>query len=115
MLLFLIAELPIHGYQIIKELERRSQGYFNFSASTVYSALRRLEKEGLVMSSWQQVAQNQKRRYYQLTEKGRNILAEQLGAWQRFYSAISKVVEANNLVRLGAKELGNPDSRSTLP
>jgi PadR family transcriptional regulator PadR len=92
LLLCLIAELPVHGYQLIKELEKRSQGYFKFTGSTIYSALRRLEKNGLVLSSWQQVAQKQRRRYYILTEKGRQILDKKLGEWQNFYAAVSKVV-----------------------
>ena len=92
LVLLLIAEIPMHGYQIIKELEIRSQGYFKFTGSTIYSALRRLEKDGLVLSSWEQVAQKQKRRCYELTEKGYQILDGKLGEWQNFYSAFSKVV-----------------------
>ena len=94
LLLFLIAELPMHGYQLIKELEKRSQGYFQFKGSTIYSALRRLEKDELVLSSWQQVAQKQKRRCYELTEKGYQILDRKLGEWQNFDSAFRKVVNA---------------------
>jgi len=92
LLLFIINELPAHGYQIAKELDKRSQGYFEFRGSTIYSALRRLEREGLVLSTWQQVTQKQKRRCYELTEKGHQILAERLGEWQQFYNATSKVV-----------------------
>ena len=92
LLLFLIAEVPTHGYQIIKELEKRSQGYFQLQGSTIYSALRRLEKEGLVLSSWQQVAQKQRRRCYELTDRGRQILKSELSDWQDFYIAVSKVV-----------------------
>jgi Predicted transcriptional regulators len=91
LLLFLIAELPMYGYQIIKELDRRSQGYFKFRESTIYSALRRLEGEGLVLSSWQQT-QRQKRRCYELTEKGYQILTGKLGEWQTFHRAVSRVV-----------------------
>lgn len=92
MMLFIIGELPTHGYQIAKELEKRSSGYFRLTGSTVYSALRRLEDEGLVLSSWQQVAQRQKRRCYHLTEKGHQILAEKLTEWQRFCIAADKIV-----------------------
>jgi len=92
LLLSVIAEFPVHGYQLIKDLERRSQGYFKFKASTVYSALRRLEKSGLVLSSWQQIAQKQRRRCYMLTDKGRQILDSKLGEWQDFYAAVSRIV-----------------------
>ena len=94
LLLFLIAELPTHGYQIIRELERRSQGYLEFKGSTIYSALHRLEKEGLVLSSWQRVAKKQSRRYYELTEMGRQILDMKLDEWQKFHIAVSKVISS---------------------
>jgi len=94
LLLFIIDELPLHGYGIARELERRSQGYFNLTASTIYSALRRLESRGLVLSSWQQVARKQKRRYYKLTEKGRQILAEELAQWQKFLGATGRVIDS---------------------
>ncbi len=94
LMLFIIGELPVHGYQIAKELESRSSGYFRLTGSTVYSALRRLEREGLVLSSWQQVAQRQRRRCYRLTEKGRKILAEKLSEWQRFCGAADKIIGA---------------------
>jgi len=92
LLLFVINELPMHGYQIDKELEKRSQGYFKLATSTIYSALRRLENRGLILSSWQQVARRQRRRCYELTEKGRRILAEELTQWQEFHGATGKVI-----------------------
>jgi len=92
LLLFIIGEFPVHGYEIAKELERRSAGYFHFTASTLYSALRRLESRGLVSSSWRLVAR-QKRRYYELTEKGRQILAEELAQWQKFLGATERILD----------------------
>lgn len=94
LLLFIIGELlPIHGYEIARELERRSEGYFNLTASTLYSALRRLESRGLVASSWEQISK-QKRRCYELTEKGRQILAEELTQWQKFLGATDRVIDS---------------------
>ncbi len=92
LLLIIIDILPVHGYQIAKELNKRSHGYFNFNGSTIYSALRRLEDEGLVLSSWQQVTRKQDRRYYEITGKGRQILAEKLAELQRFYHATSRII-----------------------
>jgi len=95
LLLFIIGELlPIHGYEIARELERRSEGYFDLTASTLYSALRRLERRGLVASSWQQISK-QKRRCYELTEKGRQILAEELAQWQKFLGATERVIDSH--------------------
>ena len=94
LLLFLLADLPMYGYQIIKELDEKNQGYLKFKVSTIYSALRRLEKEGLLLSSWQQVARKQKRRCYELTERGQQIRDTKLGEWQKFYIAVGKVVNS---------------------
>jgi PadR family transcriptional regulator PadR len=93
LLLFIIGELPIYGYEISRELERRSEGYFDLTASTLYSALRRLENRGLVSSSWQLVAK-QRRRYYELTERGHQILAEELAQWQKFLGATERVIDS---------------------
>jgi len=93
LMLFIISELPMHGYRVAKELELRSNGYFKLTGSTVYSALRRLEKNGLVLSSWQQVAKKQKRRYYQLTEKGYRIMTEKLSEWSKFSGATGQVIK----------------------
>jgi len=95
LLLFLIdiASLPVYGYQLLKEIEERSQGYFRLSGSTVYSALRRLEKEGLVLSCWQKAARKQKRRCYEITEEGRRRLTGGVDGWQRFSNAADSVIK----------------------
>ncbi len=91
LMLSIISELPTHGYHIAKEIERRSSGYFRLTASTVYSALRRLEEDGLVSSMWFDAA-SPRRRYYSLTEKGREVLALKLSEWERFSLAAEQVL-----------------------
>ena len=95
LMLFVIGELPSHGYHIAKEVERRSSGYFKLTASTVYSALRRFEDEGLVSSSWQEAANRQRRRCYYLTDKGRQILGARLKEWERFSVAAERVMASD--------------------
>ncbi len=92
LMLFIIGELPSHGYRIAREIERRSAGYLNLTASTVYSALRRLEDDGLVCSTWETVARSPRRRCYQLTEDGRKRLRLKLDEWQRFSLAAAQVL-----------------------
>jgi len=92
LILRIISELPSHGYHIAKELERRSAGYFCLTASTVYTALRRLEADGLVSSTWQIVSAAPRRRYYELTDEGRRILSERLRGWERFALAAEQVI-----------------------
>lgn len=97
-ILSIINQLPTYGYQIVKELQRRTRGYLNLKASTVYLSLLRLEKNGLVSSKWQQVTQNRGRRYYQITEKGRQFLAGRLIEWQNFCAVISRLMLETKMV-----------------
>jgi len=73
-LLTLLSERHMYGYEIIQELERRSAGYFTFKEGLLYPALHALEKEGLVQSFWQDTPQGRRRRYYRLTDRGQAVL-----------------------------------------
>ncbi len=95
MLLSLIAALDgAHGYKLIKEIEERSRGYFQFKEGTVYPVLRKLENEGLVLSEWQSTTSGHKRRCYRITAKGRNVLKSKLEVWQGFTSAMDLILDA---------------------
>ena len=92
LILSLLQREPMYGYQIIRELERRSQGFFKLGEGTLYPALHRLEQAGLITSRWERIGSGQERRYYSLTRKGERRLAERATAWQRFASAMELVV-----------------------
>ena len=93
LLLSLLKNQPMYGYQIIKELEKRSHGYFRFKEGTLYPALHRLEASGLVSGRWEQLHNGQERRYYQLTEKGLHLLEEKIAEWQGFSAAVSLITQ----------------------
>jgi len=93
LLLCLIGYQPMYGYQIIKELERRSQGYFRFKEGTLYPALHRLERAGLIQGKWQVMPSGQQRKYYHLTEKGLSILVEKRSQWQDFLTAMNLIIQ----------------------
>jgi PadR family transcriptional regulator PadR len=93
LLLCLINYQPMYGYQIIKELEKRSNGYFQFKEGTLYPALHRLEKAGLLQGKWQRLPSGQERRYYYITPKGQKTLAERLTVWQDFATAIALIIQ----------------------
>ena len=93
LLLCLIAQKPMYGYQIIKELDKKSQGYFKFKEGTLYPALHRLERAGLILGKWQMLPSGQQRKYYHLTEKGLSTLAESRGQWQDFLTAMNLIIE----------------------
>ena len=73
LLLSLMSQQPMYGYQVMQELEGRSQGYFKFKEGTLYPALHRLEKMGLLQGKWQTLSNGRQRRYYSITDKGRRI------------------------------------------
>ena len=92
MILFMISEKPMYGYQMIKELEQKSRGYFCFKEGTLYPALHRLENTGLIQGKWQTTPSGRQRRYYYITEKGRVELVRERNRWRSFISAVRLVI-----------------------
>jgi len=93
LLLCLIGQQPMYGYQIIKELERKSQGYFKFKEGTLYPALHRLEKAGLILGKWQMLPSGRQRRYYYITDKGYRLLTLKRSQWQDFLTAMNLIIQ----------------------
>ncbi len=93
LLLCLINRQPTYGYQIIKELGERSNGYFQFKEGTLYPALHRLEKDKLLEGKWQTLPNGQQRRYYYITTKGQQVLSKRLATWQDFANAVGAIIE----------------------
>jgi len=91
LLLSLIGQQPMYGYQVMRELERRSQGYFRFKEGTLYPALHRLERMGFLTARWQALPTGRQRRYYYITAKGRRVLAEKTAEWQDFFTAMNLI------------------------
>ena len=92
LLLALLEMEPMYGYQIVKEVGQRSSGYFAFKEGTLYPALHRLERANLVEGRWQDTPSSVRRRYYQITLKGRQALVDRLKEWQRFANAMNSIM-----------------------
>jgi len=82
---------PAHGYAVIDELKRRSDGAFDLPEGTVYPVLHRLEADGLLASSWSTVA-GRRRRVYRLTRRGESALAKREQEWRAFSNAVEAVL-----------------------
>lgn len=82
---------PQHGYAVIAELREASGGTFDLPEGTVYPALHKLERLGLVESDWC-VADGRKRRIYALTGKGRAALSTKKKEWTMFTRAVEAVL-----------------------
>lgn len=92
MLLAVLEPGPLHGYAVITAVQRRSGGALELRTGTVYPALNRLERLGLLRSRWQPVA-DRPRRCYELTDAGRRRLAAARTTWQEFTAAIGAVLD----------------------
>lgn len=91
LLLSLLANEAMYGYQLVQEIDKRSSGYFRFKEGTLYPALHRMERDGLVEGRWQTSPNGQSRRYYYMTSKGRADLKSMLTEWRRFTAAVNLV------------------------
>lgn len=85
---------PLHGYQIVLEIEARSGGYFSFNHGTLYPILHRLEQEGLIAGTWSDPAEGRARKEYALTEAGRAYLAELTKGWRVLQSHLAPFLRA---------------------
>jgi PadR family transcriptional regulator, regulatory protein PadR len=91
LLLSALAEGPSHGYLLIERLRARSGGAFDLPEGTLYPALHRLERDGLLSSAWTEAA-GRRRRVYRLTRRGRAALSRREAEWKSFSRAVEAVI-----------------------
>jgi PadR family transcriptional regulator, regulatory protein PadR len=91
LILATIAEEPAHGYAILQRLKQRSGGAFDLAEGTLYPALHRLERDGLLSSSWS-AQSGRRRRVYRVTKAGRSSLEVRRREWRVFSQAVEAVV-----------------------
>ncbi|MGI5911069.1 MAG: PadR family transcriptional regulator [Syntrophomonadaceae bacterium] len=92
MVLSLLSQDDMYGYQIIKEINKQSGGVFVFKEGTLYPILHALEAEGSVESYWVESNQGRRRKYYRITSQGTNILKEKSAEWNQFKKAVDQVI-----------------------
>ena len=92
LLLAVLEPGPLHGYAIIQALRDGSGGALDLPTGTVYPALHRLERAGLIHATWSVVG-GRHRRSYQLTAAGRRALAAERTTWQTFATAVSALLQ----------------------
>jgi DNA-binding PadR family transcriptional regulator len=80
----------LHGYALITALRDGSDGIFDLPEGTVYPALHRLERDGLISSDWT-VEAGRRRRAYSLTDDGRSALAVRRDEWARFAAGVERI------------------------
>jgi PadR family transcriptional regulator PadR len=86
------ADQPMYGYEIIRELEARSQGYFRFKEGLIYPRLHELERQGLLRSEWRGEEGTRRRKFYAITNQGRHRLEEELQGWQSLAKHVNQLL-----------------------
>ncbi len=92
LILTVLNQKKMYGYEIMRELERRSEGYFTMTAALLYPALHQLELDGLLESEWQEGQGKRKRKYYSITPKGKKALAANRAEWENFIAKLQKTL-----------------------
>ena len=91
LLLAIVEDGPRHGYAVIEELKRRTGDALDLPEGTVYPALHRLQRAGLLISTWDE-GSGRRRRVYSVTPGGRRAAVEKRHEWQAFVNAVSDVL-----------------------
>ena len=91
LILALLEDGQLHGYEIARQIEARSDGTLTFTLASLYATLYRLEDRGWLRGRWVEKAGQRRRCYYRLTDEGRRVLASQRADWARFLGALGRV------------------------
>jgi transcriptional regulator len=91
LILALVADEDLHGYEIARQIEARSGGTLTFTLAALYATLYRLENRRWISGRWVEKAGQRRRRYYRITDAGRKVLVAQRADWARFVEALRQV------------------------
>ena len=83
---------PMHGWGISQRIQQISRGVLEVNQGSLYPALQRLEKDGLITSEWGTTDNNRQARFYTITGAGRRALGEELENWRRFAAGLEAVL-----------------------
>ncbi|MCL1824009.1 MAG: PadR family transcriptional regulator [Oscillospiraceae bacterium] len=91
MVLKLLSEDDRYGYQMIRELEKRSENVFMLNEGALYPVLHKLETEEHISSYWEESG-GRKRKYYHITPKGKELFKSKQQEWRDFSAMVSKIL-----------------------
>ena len=93
LILRLLSEEVMYGYQIVQELKQRSRGYFEMKEGLLYPTLHRMQKEGLLASEWGSSDTGRRRKYYKITAEGKELLQEGSAEWETFMQQMTDLLK----------------------
>ncbi len=91
-LLKLLSERPMYGYELVSTLEQRGGEQFQLKEGTLYPVLYRLENDGFIEARWETLERGVPRKYYQLTKAGAKELERLVGEWRDFTSVVNQLL-----------------------
>jgi len=94
-LLQLLYEKDMYGYELVKELDKRSDHHLQVKEGTLYPALHKLEKQEYITCYWVEQEKGPARKYYKITKAGRLMLEEKTAEWNRFVQVMNQVIRGN--------------------
>jgi len=89
--LAVLADHPLHGYEIARRIEHDSGGALHFTLASLYPLLYRMEERGWIVGRWVEKSGERRKRFYRLTPAGLAALAAQRESWKAFVTAINRV------------------------
>ena len=93
LILKIVALEPLNGWAISQRLKQISSDVLGVSDGSLYPALKKLERRGLIRSEWKASENNRRARFYSLTRPGRKELEKETANWNRVSAAISGIVQ----------------------
>lgn len=91
MILTILSRGEMYGYQIIHNVIHLSRGTLEWSEGTIYPVLHRMEKENFIRAQWKMSSNGRRRKYYRLTELGKQELEKERNQWMRVHSVLSRL------------------------
>jgi len=92
LVLKLLAERAMYGYEIMQIVHERTAGAFNWKEGTLYPVLHRLEKQEFLLTEWQRSDTGQQRKYYTLSPQGMAYAQGKAAEWQAFEKSVNAVL-----------------------
>ena len=92
LVLQLLNERDMYGYELVKEIELRSDHNLQMKEGTLYPGLHKLEKQEYVEHYWQEQTKGPARKYYRITAEGKKILAERTSEWHRYVQIMNNLI-----------------------
>jgi PadR family transcriptional regulator PadR len=89
-----VAQKPLHGYGIAQRILVTSKEILQVQQGSLYPALHRLQRRGLLKSEWRESGNGPMAKYYSLTAAGRRCLQEEMADWKRYAGAVALVLES---------------------